>query len=245
MLQRMSQKKLLEYTPSELEVLAREMGEPFYRGRQLAAWLYQRNVFDLSLMTDLSKEFRARLADEAVIEPPQVVQIVPSKDGSRKFILSLPDGRRVHAVLMPDDDRLTLCLSTQVGCGFACAFCFTGTMGIVRDLTAGEIVGQLLAVRQELPPDTRVTHLVFMGMGEPLANYKATVRALRMFTEPAACRGLHRAPHAAGQPTFPVRDVLRRNSTRHPRPRGCQTCALSPCRPHAPATHHSANLAVP
>ena len=173
--------------PLELESLAQEFGEPGYRGRQLASWMYQKNVLDLELMTDLPKSFRSRLHAESVIEVPHVDHVVTSADGSRKFILLLADGKRIHAVLMPDDDRLTLCLSTQVGCGFACAFCSTGTMGMIRDLTPGEIVGQLLAVRGELPPDSRVTHLVFMGMGEPLANYKATVKALRIFSDPLAC----------------------------------------------------------
>lgn len=183
----MSQKNLLDYTPLELESLAQELGEPAYRGRQLASWIYQKNVLDFELMTDLAKSFRSRLLAGAVIEAPTVDHVVNSTDGSRKFILSLSDGKRIHAVLMPDDDRQTLCLSTQVGCGFACAFCSTGTMGMVRNLTPGEIVGQLLAVRGELPPDSRVTHLVFMGMGEPLANYKATVKALRIFSDPLAC----------------------------------------------------------
>jgi 23S rRNA (adenine2503-C2)-methyltransferase len=181
----MSKRNLLDYTPSDLERLAREFGERPYRGRQLATWIFQNNVLTLPSMSNLPKEFRARLADECVIEPPRVDQIIPSSDGSRKFVLALQDGKRIHAVLMPDEDRLTLCLSTQVGCGFGCAFCFTGTMGVIRNLTAGEVVGQLAVVKQELPPDVRVTHIVFMGMGEPLANYSATVNALRIFTDPA------------------------------------------------------------
>ena len=183
----MSQKNLLEYTPLELESLAQECGEPAYRGRQLAYWIYQKNVLHFELMTDVPKHFRSRLSAEAVIGAPIVDHVVTSADGSRKFILTLSDRKRIHAVLMPDDDRLTLCLSTQVGCGFACTFCFTGTMGLVRNLTAGEIVGQFLAVRRALPEDRRVTHLVFMGMGEPLANYNATVKALRIFSDPLGC----------------------------------------------------------
>ncbi|MBI2543653.1 MAG: 23S rRNA (adenine(2503)-C(2))-methyltransferase RlmN, partial [Candidatus Rokubacteria bacterium] len=131
-------------------------------------------------------EFRVRLGEEAFVGVPEVERVTRSQDGSQKVVFRLADGARVQSVLMPDRDRLTLCLSTQVGCGFACAFCFTGTMGLERNLTAGEIVGQLAAVRQTLEPEARVTHLVFMGMGEPLANYDATVKALRLLTHPDA-----------------------------------------------------------
>src|SRR5581483_11191853 len=109
--------------------------------------------------------------------------VTPSADGSRKLVLRLEDGALVSAVLMPDDGRVTLCLSTQVGCGYGCAFCLTGTMGLGRNLTAGEIVGQLLAAGALLPAGERVTHLVFMGMGEPLANLGAVVPAIRIFTD--------------------------------------------------------------
>jgi 23S rRNA (adenine2503-C2)-methyltransferase len=177
---------LFSLLPDELEALARRLGADAYRGRQLAAWLFTKGVYDFQAMSNLPKEFRARLAEEAFVGVPEVERVVPSRDGSQKLVLRLADGARIHAVLMPDRDRLTLCLSTQVGCGFACAFCFTGTMGLLRNLSAGEIVGQLAAVRRTLDPDTRITHLVFMGMGEPLANYEATVKALRLLTLPEA-----------------------------------------------------------
>ena len=166
--------------------LSQRLGADRFRGRQVALWLFKKGVYDLAAMGTLPREFRSRLAEEAFIGIPEVERITPSQDGSRKFVLRLADGARIQSVLMPDRDRLTLCLSTQVGCGYACAFCFTGTMGLDRNLTAGEIVGQLAVVRRTLGPDTRVTHLVFMGMGEPLANYEATVKALRLFTHPGA-----------------------------------------------------------
>ncbi len=177
---------LLECLPHELEALAERLGEPRYRGRQLAAWLFKRGVFDLAGMSDLPKGFREGLSREARIEVPAIDRCIPSQDGSRKFVLRLSDGLVLHSVLMPDSDRLTLCVSTQVGCGFGCAFCFTGTMGLQRNLTAGEIVGQLAAVRSTLPAGTRITHLVYMGMGEPLANYAATIKSLRLLTDPLA-----------------------------------------------------------
>lgn len=179
----MSRADLLGLLPSEMERLAEDLGAPSYRGRQLAVWLYKKGVFDWGSMTNLPKEFRSRLAERAAISIPSIERVIPSRDGSRKFILLLGDGARIHSVLIPDEDRLTLCLSTQVGCGFACAFCFTGTMGLGRDLTTAEIVGQLAVVVSVLPDTTRVTHLVFMGMGEPMANYTATVKAIRVFTD--------------------------------------------------------------
>ncbi|MFQ5897098.1 MAG: 23S rRNA (adenine(2503)-C(2))-methyltransferase RlmN [Candidatus Methylomirabilia bacterium] len=182
----MSPLNLLELSPTELEGLAERFGQPRYRGRQLASWLFKKGVLDFEAMTDLPQPFRHRLAEESVIGVPEVERQSRSRDGSEKFVLRLADGARIHTVLMPDADRLTLCLSTQVGCGFACAFCMTGSMGLTRNLTAAEIVGQLARVRAALPAGTRVTHLVYMGMGEPLANYGATVRSLRLFTDPAA-----------------------------------------------------------
>lgn len=181
----MSATNLLELTPSELVELVESWGEPAYRGRQVASWIYQKGVVDFRAMSNLPRELRTRLERETVVRPPEVAQRLASRDGSTKLVLRLVDGRMVHAVLMPDEDRLTLCLSTQVGCGFGCTFCFTGTMGLIRNLTAGEIVGQVMAARAQLAPGARITHIVFMGMGEPLANYAATVKALRILLDPA------------------------------------------------------------
>jgi 23S rRNA (adenine2503-C2)-methyltransferase len=168
--------------PAEMEDFAVELGASRYRGRQLATWIYRKGVLDLDAMTDLPKEFRAAVAARAVVALPEIERVTASQDGSRKIVFGV-EGGRISAVLMPDADRLTLCLSTQIGCGFACAFCLTGTMGLERNLSAGEIVGQLLAANRLADGDGRVTHLVFMGMGEPLANYAALVTALRILTD--------------------------------------------------------------
>ncbi len=175
---------LLDATPAEIVARVEGWGEPAYRGRQVAAWIFQKGVRDFAAMTDVPRPLRARLAAESVIAVPEVVRRLASRDGSEKLIVRLADGRTVQAVLMPDADRLTLCVSTQVGCGFGCAFCLTGTMGLVRNLTAGEIVGQVLAARA-VAGAARLTHVVYMGMGEPLANYAATVTSLRTLTSPA------------------------------------------------------------
>jgi len=191
--------------PSELEDLAVELGASRYRGRQLATWIYRKGVADLSAMTDLPKEFRVALAARAVIALPDVDTEMPSQDGSRKLVFRLEDGARISSVLMPDDGRVTLCLSTQVGCGYACAFCLTGTMGLSRNLSAAEMVGQVLQANRVLGRDVneagdvgghfgaphvdqsssprRATHIVFMGMGEPLANYAEVVKTLRVLTD--------------------------------------------------------------
>ena len=178
----MSGVDLVGLLPSEMEDLAVELGASRYRGRQLATWIYRKGALDLDAMSDLPKDFRALLAERTSLGLPEVERVTPSLDGSRKLVFRLRDGARVSAVLMPDDDRLTLCLSTQVGCGFACAFCLTGTMGLDRNLDASEIVGQLL-LANTLDESRRVTHMVFMGMGEPLANYAAVTKAIRIFTD--------------------------------------------------------------
>src|SRR5882724_11335151 len=180
----MSRVNVVGLLPSELEELAVELGASRYRGRQLATWIYRKSVFDLETMSDLPKEFRRDLAERAVVEVPEPERATPSQDGSRKLVFVLSGGSRISSVLMPDDERITLCVSTQVGCGFACGFCLTGVMGLERNLTAGEIVGQILAANRLLAPESRrATHIVFMGMGEPLANFTALVAALRILTD--------------------------------------------------------------
>ena len=180
----MSRLNLLDFTLSELEDLAESLGAPRYRGRQIATWIYAKGASEIAAMSDLPKEFRALLSERAEVGLPELERRTPSQDGSQKLVLKLRDGARIQSVLMPDEDRLTLCVSTQVGCGFGCAFCLTGTMGLERNVTAGEIVGQVLAARATLGPGERITHIVYMGMGEPLANYAATVKSLRLLTDP-------------------------------------------------------------
>ena len=181
----MSATNLLELTPDEIVTLVEGLGQPAYRGRQLATWVYVKGVADFGAMSDLPRELRDQLAAEAVVAAADGRTSVTSPaDGSAKLVLRLGDGQVIQSVVMPDGDRLTLCVSTQVGCGFGCAFCLTGTMGLVRNLTAGEIVGQVWAARATLEPGARLTHVVFMGMGEPLANYAATVKALRILVAP-------------------------------------------------------------
>jgi 23S rRNA (adenine2503-C2)-methyltransferase len=181
----MSRLNLLDLLPSELEDLAESLGAPRYRGRQIVSWLYGKGATDIETMSDLPRDFRAALGERATVAVPQIERRTPSQDGSQKLVLVLEDGARIQSVLMPDRDRLTLCVSTQVGCGFACACCLTGTMGLERNVTAGEIVGQVLAARSTLASGERITHIVYMGMGEPLANYNRVIAAVRRLTAPA------------------------------------------------------------
>jgi len=175
----MSAANLVGMLPSEMEDLAVALGGSRYRGRQLATWIYRKGIVDLDAMTDLPKDLRAALAGRVVTRLPEVERDTPSQDGSRKLVFRLEDGARVSSVLMPDEGRVTLCLSTQAGCGYACAFCLTGTMGLARNLSAAEIVGQVLQANAVTP----ATHLVFMGMGEPLANYAEVVKTLRILID--------------------------------------------------------------
>ncbi|MDQ7843248.1 MAG: 23S rRNA (adenine(2503)-C(2))-methyltransferase RlmN [Armatimonadota bacterium] len=171
-------------TVAELEAFAREQGEPAYRGRQLARWLYRGGVTSFAEMTDLPGRLRGLLAERAhllTLSPEAAV----SADGGDtvKYLIPLGDGGSVETVFMRyADGRRSVCLSTQVGCGMGCTFCATGLAGLTRNLSAAEIVEQVLLVQRE--QRTAVTNVVFMGMGEPLANYAATLRAVRILNAP-------------------------------------------------------------
>src|SRR5207248_8771625 len=154
-----------------------------FRARQIFAWLYRRGITDVAAMTDLSRELRDALASDFILTTPSIAKREQSSDGTEKFLLRLHDGRQIESVFIPDTPAMTFCISTQVGCAMACAFCLTGKMGLVRNLTAGEIVGQVRALIQALDMrDTRF-NIVLMGMGEPLHNYDATMKALRILAD--------------------------------------------------------------
>ncbi|MFW6236382.1 MAG: radical SAM protein, partial [Desulfovibrionales bacterium] len=163
------------------------MGEPAFRARQLWQWVWQKGVFDFEAMTDMSKPFRARLKRKFEITLPTVTDTQIASDGTVKLLLALADGRLVETVLIPEEDRLTQCLSTQVGCPLRCSFCSTGAMGLERNLTSGEILGQVLAGRQHLArteTGKQIKNLVFMGMGEPLLNWDNVHAALLTLNHP-------------------------------------------------------------
>ena len=171
-------------TPLELEELVTQWGEPKYRAKQLMSWLYHRRVETFEAMTNLPHKLRQRLADLAYISEARVLTRTASNtDTAIKYLFELTDGSRVESVLMHDQDRITVCLSSQVGCAMACDFCATAKMGFFRNLAAAEILDQFITIERELDAEKGVTHVVFMGMGEPLANYDQTVKAIRLMTD--------------------------------------------------------------
>ncbi|MFP5379241.1 MAG: 23S rRNA (adenine(2503)-C(2))-methyltransferase RlmN, partial [Vicinamibacteria bacterium] len=165
------------------DALAAE-GEPRFHAGQIYRWIHKRGVTDLDRMTDLSRALRARLAERFDLRTPEVVGHEVSEDGTQKFVLALADGRRIESVYIPDTPAQTFCISTQVGCAMSCGFCLTGTMGLVRNLTAGEIVGQVRVLAAATGLLDQPFNIVLMGMGEPLHNYDQTMRALAMLHEP-------------------------------------------------------------
>ncbi len=167
----------------QAEALVEALGQPRYRGRQLFRWVQARRVRDLGAMSDLSRTLRESLRTTFRIGRPFVTKVQRAADGTRKLLLRLGDGEEVESVLIPDEDRLTACISTQVGCPLACRFCLTGLMGMRRNLTAAEIVGEVLALQDDVAPDERISNLVLMGMGEPLLNFAEVERAVRILCD--------------------------------------------------------------
>jgi 23S rRNA (adenine2503-C2)-methyltransferase len=183
----MGERVLAGKTLEELEALAEGLGEPRWRGGQMARWVYEKRVKDLEAMTDLPGAMRGRLAEEGwAVRSAGVAAEQASRDGTRKMLVRLADGEEVEMVLIPSGGRLTLCASTQVGCPAGCVFCATGQGGLVRDMTAGEIVEEMLLAEDaaEAEEAGRVTNLVVMGMGEPLLNYESVVKAVRVINAP-------------------------------------------------------------
>jgi 23S rRNA (adenine2503-C2)-methyltransferase len=190
--------------PEEWQSELSQWGEPRYRARQIFQWIHRRGVMDPAQMTDLAKTLRERLSQSALCEPARVAEVQRSSDGIRKLLLEMAEGARVECVVIPmkklgdeasqdedeDDDgedgptlskdRITLCISTQFGCAMGCVFCASGQAGLVRGLTAAEIVTQVAVARRYLEAHEELRNLVFMGMGEPLHHYDETARALRL-----------------------------------------------------------------
>lgn len=183
----------------QMEMFVRSLGWPAYRGWQLLQWIYQKRAIGFSEMTNLSKTHRETLEECSTLSRPGWDQHQTSADGTEKFLFRLSDGQQIETVLIPGEEiietdqrhlpvrqagRLTLCISTQVGCTLDCRFCLTGTMGLIRNLAAHEIVDQVLEVQRYLGEARRLTNIVLMGMGEPLANYREVVEALSRLTHP-------------------------------------------------------------
>jgi 23S rRNA (adenine2503-C2)-methyltransferase len=182
--------ELIGKTTEEIKSIFVERGLPAYRGKQVADWIYRKTQLsqgggaaaNFEAMTDLPKPLRDQLSVELDINPVTVVETArDTRDGTIKLVVALHDGPKVEAVLMPDTKRVSVCISSQAGCPLACAFCATGTMGLARNLTAAEIVAQLLELQRLI--DRRITHVVFMGMGEPLLNIEQVLAAIHLLND--------------------------------------------------------------
>ena len=189
--------------PGELAAVLHAQGVEPYHARQIYRWVYRKGTVDFHQMTDLSQPLRLQLAGSLHVSTPRVADRAVSSDGTVKFLLELADGRHIESVFIPDvpaeardrgrpaagqpararRERATLCISTQVGCAMTCRFCLTGRMGLARNLTAGEIAGQVRLLAGELGLRDKAFNIVLMGMGEPLHNYDATMKALRMLAD--------------------------------------------------------------
>jgi len=176
---------LKNLTQEQLVTFIESMGQPAFRGRQIMAWIYRPGITEFSEMTDLAKDFRAVLPNHAFISRFENPLTQLSIDGTVKFGFSLTDGRMIESVLIPEEDRNTICVSSQVGCAMGCKFCLTGTMGFYRNLTTAEIVNQVCAVQDYMQAMDKgqLTNIVFMGMGEPLANLDNLIDSIAILTE--------------------------------------------------------------
>jgi 23S rRNA (adenine2503-C2)-methyltransferase len=176
---------LYDFTLPQLVDLIKGFGLSAFRARQIFAWLYRPGIIDFSQMTDLSKDLRGKLAELAFMSRLHPLEIEESQDGTRKFAFQLTDGAVIESVLIPEEDRNTLCLSSQAGCAMGCSFCLTGGMGFKRNLRPAEIVNQARAVAEYMHERClgRLTNLVFMGMGEPLANFENLLIALEILMD--------------------------------------------------------------
>jgi len=190
----MQKTELLGKSSSELEEFAEEQGEPRFRGRQLFKWIYQKNMGSFYEMNDIPRELRFKLDKIAQISIPRVLKQRVAADGARKFLIELGDKKRIETVIIPQGDnkdtKHTICVSAQVGCPLQCVFCATGLSGFQRNLEAFEIVGQVLGSNRELMRRLKkkepklITNVVFMGMGEPMLNYREMLKSIHMINEP-------------------------------------------------------------
>jgi 23S rRNA (adenine2503-C2)-methyltransferase len=175
---------LIGITLVDLETIIAELDEPRFRARQIYAGLYLRRLRAWDLFTDLAKPLRQKLSSRFLLDYPKVVQVFASSDGTRRTLFEIDGGFRIESVFIPEENRDTLCLSTQVGCAVGCLFCLTGKLPMRRNLVPGEIVGQILALQSDRPTDLKRLNIVLMGMGEPLLNYDNVMKALRLMTDP-------------------------------------------------------------
>ena len=178
-----SPQDLAELDRLGLETALEKRGQERFRAKQIFGWIYRRGMTEIQSMTDLPRTLRDALSTDFKLTTPQIAARERSTDGTEKFLLRLADGRQIESVFIPDTPAMTFCISTQVGCAMACAFCLTGKMGLVCNLTAGEIAGQVRVLAEALSMRDKAFNIVLMGMGEPLHNYDETMKALRILAD--------------------------------------------------------------
>lgn len=182
----MMKKNILQFSYPELAIELQNLHEKTFRAKQIWGFVYNKGVFDFQQMTSLSIELRHKLAQHFVVLLPKIVKQYTSLDGTEKYLIQFADQKEVETVLIPNDNRSTLCISSQVGCNMACSFCHTGTQQLVRNLTTAEIVGQVMAVKTALndfnqdSSKRQLSNIVYMGMGEPLQNYKHVIQSIHI-----------------------------------------------------------------
>jgi len=176
--------EIIASLPAELAEMAVEVGLPKYRGDQLFNWIHKRSVLDFDLMKNLPISFRRALAEAGDLNPVRCGTVLSSKDGTRKIEVLLKGGGAVETVLIPDGDKLTQCISSQLGCAVGCVFCRSGAKGLKRNLSAGEIIGQIFLARDHLRSGEKLRNVVLMGVGEPLHNLGNVLQALKLLSHP-------------------------------------------------------------
>lgn len=205
-----AERSLTEMSRDSLRSTLAALGEPRYRADQIHAWIFQRGARDLDQMTDTPKALRQKLAAEGyTIGRARLEKVRESLDGTRKLQLRLADGAAIESVLIPmPDGDFTQCVSSQVGCAMDCQFCYTGTLGLSRHLTAGEIVDQVLLGPAALGPDKRIDHVVYMGMGEPLHNFDAVLQSIETLCGPGGPGFTHKRVTVSTSGLVPQIDKL-------------------------------------
>jgi 23S rRNA (adenine2503-C2)-methyltransferase len=181
--------ELLGATLTELQEYCTGLNQPAFRGKQIAGWLYNKGVSTVEEMSNLSKPLRTLVSETSTLSRSRVVTETPTSDGVLKLLLEMSDGNRIETVVLPYTDRLTVCVSTQVGCAAGCEFCASAGLGLIRDLTAGEIVDQVLTAQS--CAGKRVTNVVYMGVGEPLFNYDNVVKSIRLLIDEVGIAARH------------------------------------------------------
>ena len=203
---------LLDFDAAGMTAFFAENGEKPFRARQVLRWIHRSGQDDFEAMTDIAKSLRAKLLDMAAVVPPAIVSDKLSDDGTRKFLFDVGGGNAVETVFIPEDDRGTLCVSTQAGCALDCSFCSTGKQGFNRNLSVAEIIGQLWQANRALGADPAgdriISNVVLMGMGEPLANFENTVKALRLMLDDNAYGLSRRRVTVSTSGLVPVMDRL-------------------------------------